>query len=187
MSFKVFVTGAEGFSGRYLCAHLKNLGYEVFEATTQNCDICDTKSIKDALKFDPTGAEVTFEIEGYDKSLDIFTTRTDTLYGVTYMVLAPEHPFLSELVAGTEYEESVNEYIDKIQHMSDIERASAANEKTGVFIGRYCINPINGKRIPIYISDYVLMDYGTGAIMAVPAHDQRDFEFAKLFDIEIMC
>lgn len=133
-----------------------------------------------------TGAEVTFEIEGYDKSLDIFTTRTDTLYGVTYMVLAPEHPFLSELVAGTEYEESVNEYIDKIQHMSDIERASAANEKTGVFIGRYCINPINGKRIPIYISDYVLMDYGTGAIMAVPAHDQRDFEFAKLFDIEII-
>ncbi|MDO4485784.1 MAG: leucine--tRNA ligase [Bacillota bacterium] len=133
-----------------------------------------------------TGAQVTFEIEGYDKGLDIFTTRADTLYGVTYMVLAPEHPYLRDLVAGSEYESAVDKYLDEVQHLSDIERTSTTKEKTGVFIGRYCINPLNGKRVPIFISDYVLMDYGTGAIMAVPAHDQRDFEFAKAFNLEII-
>lgn len=132
------------------------------------------------------GAEVTFEIEDFDKGLDIFTTRPDTLYGVTYMVLAPEHPYLKDLVAGSEYESAVKAYVDKVQHMSDIERTSTTNEKTGQFIGRYAVNPVNGKKVPIYISDYVLMDYGTGAIMAVPAHDQRDFEFAKKFDLEII-
>ena len=132
------------------------------------------------------GAEVTFEIDGYDKGLDIFTTRPDTLYGVTYMVMAPEHPYLKELVAGSEYEEPVKAYIDKVQHMSDIERTSTANEKTGQFTGRYAVNPLNGKKVPIFISDYFLMDYGTGAIMAVPAHDQRDFDFAKKFDLEII-
>lgn len=132
------------------------------------------------------GAEVTFEIEGYDKGLDIFTTRPDTLYGVTYMVLAPEHPYLKDLVQGTPYAEAVNVYVDKVQHLSDIERTSTTKEKTGEFTGRYCINPLNGKKVPIFISDYVLMDYGTGAIMAVPAHDQRDFDFAKAFDLEII-
>ena len=132
------------------------------------------------------GAEVTFEIEGFDMGMDIFTTRPDTLYGVTYMVMAPEHPYLKELVAGSEYEEPVAAYVDKVQHMSDIERTSTANEKTGQFTGRYAINPLNGKRVPIFISDYVLMDYGTGAIMAVPAHDQRDFDFAKKFDLDII-
>ena len=132
------------------------------------------------------GAEVTVEIEGFDKGLDIFTTRADTLYGVTYMVLAPEHPYVKELVAGSEYEAPVAAYLDKVQHMSDIERTSTTNEKTGEFTGRYCINPLNGKKVPIFISDYVLMDYGTGAIMAVPAHDQRDFEFAKKFNLEII-
>ncbi|MEG0829013.1 MAG: leucine--tRNA ligase [Anaerovoracaceae bacterium] len=132
------------------------------------------------------GAEVTFNIADFDKGLDIFTTRPDTLYGVTYMVLAPEHPYLKELIAGSEYETSVREYLDKIQHLTDIERTSTTGEKTGQFIGRYCINPLNGKKVPIYISDYVLMGYGTGAIMAVPAHDQRDFEFAKKFDLEII-
>lgn len=133
-----------------------------------------------------TGAEVTFEIEGFDEGLEIYTTRPDTLYGVTYMVLSPEHPYLKELVAGTEYEKQAMDYVAKVQHMSDIERTSTSNEKTGVFIGRYCFNPLNGKRVPIFISDYVLMGYGTGAIMAVPAHDQRDFEFAKKFDLEII-
>ena len=132
------------------------------------------------------GAEVTFEIEGFDKGLDIFTTRPDTLYGVTYMVLAPEHPYVKELTAGTQYEPAVAAYLDRVQHMTDIERTSTANEKTGEFIGRYAINPVNGKKVPIYISDYVLMDYGTGAIMAVPAHDQRDFEFAKKFGLDII-
>ena len=132
------------------------------------------------------GAEVTFEIDGFDKGLDVFTTRPDTLYGVTYIVMAPEHPYLKELVAGSEYEEPVNAYVDKVQHMSDIERTSTTNEKTGQFTGRYAINPLTGKKVPIFISDYVLMDYGTGAIMAVPAHDQRDFDFAKKFDLEII-
>ena len=132
------------------------------------------------------GAEVTFEIDGFDKGLDVFTTRPDTLYGVTYMVMAPEHPYLKELVAGSDYEEPVNAYVDKVQHMSDIERTSTTNEKTGQFTGRYAINPLTGKKVPIFISDYVLMDYGTGAIMAVPAHDQRDFDFAKKFDLEII-
>lgn len=132
------------------------------------------------------GAEVTFEIDGFDKGLDVFTTRPDTLYGVTYMVMAPEHPYLKELVAGSEYEEPINAYVDKVQHMSDIERTSTTNEKTGQFTGRYAINPLTGKKVPIFISDYVLMDYGTGAIMAVPAHDQRDFDFAKKFDLEII-
>ena len=129
---------------------------------------------------------MTFEIDGFDKGLDVFTTRPDTLYGVTYMVMAPEHPYLKELVAGSEYEEPVNAYVDKVQHMSDIERTSTTNEKTGQFTGRYAINPLTGKKVPIFISDYVLMDYGTGAIMAVPAHAQRDFDFAKKFDLEII-
>ena len=132
------------------------------------------------------GAEVTFEIDGFDKGLDVFTTRPDTLVWRTHMVMAPEHPYLRELVAGSEYEEPVNAYVDKVQHMSDIERTSTTNEKTGQFTGRYAINPLTGKKVPIFISDYVLMDYGTGAIMAVPAHDQRDFDFAKKFDLEII-
>ena len=113
------------------------------------------------------GAQITFKIDGFDKDMDIYTTRADTLYGVTYMVMAPEHPYLQEMVAGTEYEAAVNEYVEKVQHMSDIDRTSTSNEKTGVFTGRYAINPINGKKVPIFISDYVLMGYGTGAIMAV--------------------
>lgn len=132
------------------------------------------------------GAEVDFEIDGVSEKLTVFTTRPDTLYGVTYMVLAPEHQFVSMLTEGTEYEAPVKAYINKVQHMSDIERTDANNEKTGEFIGKYCINPLNGKKIPIYISDYVLMDYGTGAIMAVPAHDERDFAFAKKFNLEII-
>ncbi|QAT42874.1 leucine--tRNA ligase [Aminipila luticellarii] len=132
------------------------------------------------------GAEVDFHIDGFDEKLTIFTTRPDTLYGVTYMVLAPEHPYVKKLAEGSGKEAEVEKYLDEIQHKSDIERTSTTNEKTGVFIGRYAINPLNGKKVPIFISDYVLMDYGTGAIMAVPAHDQRDFEFAKKFDCEII-
>ena len=132
------------------------------------------------------GAEIDFPIADTDKLLKVFTTRADTLFGVTYMVMAPEHPYVMELVKGTEYEPAVLEYLDKVQHMNDIERTSTTNEKTGVFIGHYAVNPVNGKKVPIYISDYVLMGYGTGAIMAVPAHDQRDFEFAKKFELDII-
>lgn len=132
------------------------------------------------------GAEIDFKIDETDLNLKVFTTRADTLFGVTYMVLAPEHPYVEQLTAGTEYEAPVKEYLDKVQHMNDIERTSTSNEKTGVFIGKYAINPVNNKKVPIFISDYVLMGYGTGAIMAVPAHDERDFDFAKKFDLEII-
>ena len=132
------------------------------------------------------GANINFEIKDSDKTLEVFTTRADTLFGATYMVMSPEHPFVNELVAGRPEEAAVEAYQEKARRMSDIERTSTSNEKTGVFIGRYAVNPVNGKEIPIYISDYVLMGYGTGAIMAVPAHDQRDFDFAKAFGLDII-
>jgi leucyl-tRNA synthetase len=132
------------------------------------------------------GAEVDFGIKDSDKMLKIFTTRPDTLFGVTFMVLAPEHKYVKELIAGTKDEKKVLDFIDKINHMSEIERSATNLEKEGVFLGRHAINPMNGKEIPIYVANYVLMDYGTGAIMAVPAHDQRDFDFAKKYNIEIL-
>lgn len=132
------------------------------------------------------GANINFEIKDSDKVLEVFTTRADTLFGATYMVMSPEHPYVDELVAGRPEEAEVAAYQEKARRMSDIERTSTSNEKTGVFTGRYAINPVNGKEIPIFISDYVLMGYGTGAIMAVPAHDQRDFDFARVFGLEII-
>ncbi|KXZ40125.1 leucyl-tRNA synthetase [Alkalithermobacter thermoalcaliphilus JW-YL-7 = DSM 7308] len=132
------------------------------------------------------GAEVEFEIEDFDKKLKIFTTRPDTICGVTYMVLAPEHEYVKQMVKGTEYEEKVNEFVSKVQHMSEIERSSTELEKEGLFIGKYAINPITGKRVPIYIANYVMVDYGTGAIMAVPAHDDRDYDFAKKYNLDII-
>ena len=132
------------------------------------------------------GAEVQFKIADNDMDLVVYTTRPDTLFGVTYMVLAPEHPYVKELTDGTEYEQSVKAYVDECVKKSAIERTSLTKEKSGVFIGQYAINPVNDKKVPIYISDYVMMDYGTGAIMAVPVHDQRDFDFAKAFDLDIV-
>ncbi len=132
------------------------------------------------------GAEVVFKIDGFDCNLEVFTTRPDTLFGVTYMVLAPEHPYVLDLVGGSDREREVKEYIEEVKKKNEIERSSTTGEKTGVFLGRYAINPVNEKKIPIFISDYVLMNYGTGAIMAVPAHDERDFAFAKKFNLEIL-
>ncbi|MHA7138481.1 leucine--tRNA ligase [Rossellomorea arthrocnemi] len=131
------------------------------------------------------GAEVKFVIDGHDKSFDVFTTRPDTIFGATYAVLAPEHPFV-EKITTEEQRSKVNEYIDKIKSKSDLERTDLAKEKTGVFTGAYAINPANGSKMPIWIADYVLMSYGSGAIMAVPAHDERDYEFAKEFDLPIV-
>ena len=132
------------------------------------------------------GCEVDFKMKDSDETLTVFTTRVDTIYGTTFMVLAPEYPTVLENVKGTEYEKPVLEYIDKVKHMNEIERTSTTNEKTGVFIGKYAINPFTHKEMPIYIADYVLMGYGTGAVMGVPAHDQRDFEFATKFGIDIV-
>ena len=132
------------------------------------------------------GAEVTFKIKDYDETLTVFTTRVDTIYGTTFMVLAPEYPTVLDMVEGTEYEDDVKAYIEKCARMNEIERTSTTNEKTGVFIGKYAINPFSGAEMPIYIADYVLMGYGTGAVMGVPAHDQRDFDFAKKFGLDII-
>src|SRR5262249_30261095 len=115
--------------------------------------------------------------------LEIFTTRPDTLFGATYMVMAPEHPLVKELTSPQQAAE-VEAYVEKVKGERDIDRA-AKTEKTGVFTGAYAINPVNNEKIPIWIADYVLMAYGTGAIMAVPAHDERDYEFAKTFGLEI--
>lgn len=131
-----------------------------------------------------TGAEVRFKVEGTDKEFTVYTTRPDTLFGVTYCVLAPEHSLVAEITTDEKREE-VKSYIDACSLKNDLERTELNKEKTGVFIGSYAINPVNEERIPIYISDYVLSSYGTGAIMAVPAHDERDYEFAKKFGITI--
>lgn len=129
------------------------------------------------------GAEVTFKLED-GTPFDIFTTRPDTLWGVTYMVFAPEHPLVDRLTSD-ENSDAVRDYKKQASLKSRFERSELVKEKTGVFTGGYAINPVNDEKVPIYIADYVLMDYGTGAIMAVPAHDQRDYEFAKAYDIEI--
>ncbi len=143
------------------------------------------------------GAEVVFQVDGAPQStpleaesdanraITVFTTRPDTLWGATFLVLAPEHPLVGE-IATPDHRGAVQDYILRTQRVTEIDRAAEGKEKTGVFTGAYAINPVNGARIPIWIADYVLMGYGTGAIMAVPAHDQRDFEFARKFGLEII-
>ncbi|MFW6413891.1 MAG: leucine--tRNA ligase [Verrucomicrobiota bacterium] len=131
-----------------------------------------------------TGAEVDFQIADSEETLRVYTTRPDTLFGTTYMVLAPEHPLVESLTV-PERQAEVRAYKEEAAAKSELDRAQLEEEKTGVFTGAYAINPVNGERIPIWVSDYVLMTYGTGAIMAVPAHDSRDFEFAGKFGIEI--
>ena len=127
------------------------------------------------------GAEVIFEIPSIKSHITVFTTRPDTLFGATYMVLAPEHPYVMELVIDENRNEVVK-YIEESQKKSDLDRGDLNKNKTGVFLGNYALNPVNGESIPIWIADYVLMSYGTGAIMAVPGHDERDYEFARKFE-----
>ena len=131
------------------------------------------------------GAEVDFKIEGHDETFTVFTTRCDTLFGATYCVLAPEHK-LVDIITTDEHKEEVAKYKEACSLKNEMERTELNKEKTGVFTGAYAINPVNNKKIPIYISDYVLASYGTGAIMAVPAHDSRDYEFARKFNLEII-
>lgn len=131
------------------------------------------------------GVEVDFKIENTDKKFSVFTTRVDTLYGCTYVVLAPEHPLVKEITT-KDQKESVENYINECQRKSDLERTSLNKEKTGVFTGSYAINPVNGKRVPVYIGDYVLGSYGSGAVMAVPAHDERDYAFALKHNLPII-
>jgi len=131
------------------------------------------------------GASVFFKLEKSDDKLEVYTTRCDTLFGATYMVIAPEHPLVDKITT-SEYKKLVDEYLTKTTQKSDLERTDLAKDKSGVFSGSYAINPVNGKKIPIWIADYVLISYGTGAIMAVPAHDTRDWEFAKKFNLPIV-
>jgi len=130
------------------------------------------------------GAEVVFRVDGSDQEIPVFTTRPDTLFGATFFVLAPEHPMVEELVAGGGHEAEVREYVRHAAARSEVERAE--KEKDGIFTGRYVVNPVNGERIPIWVADYVLMGYGTGAIMAVPAHDERDHAFAVTYGLPIL-
>ena len=130
------------------------------------------------------GAQIKFSVENSAETIEVFTTRPDTLWGVTYMVLAPEHPLVHKLTTN-EHREHVEKYVEKARKASDIDRTSTEREKTGIFIGSYAINPVNNEKIPIWIADYVLLTYGTGCVMAVPAHDERDFEFAKKYNLPI--
>ncbi|MFE4353205.1 leucine--tRNA ligase [Peribacillus butanolivorans] len=130
------------------------------------------------------GAEVTFNIDGHEETFTVFTTRPDTLFGATYAVLAPEHSFVDKITT-MEQRTAVDAYLDEVKHKSDLERTDLAKDKSGVFTGAYAINPVNGEKMPIWIADYVLISYGTGAIMAVPAHDERDYEFAVKFELPI--
>jgi len=131
------------------------------------------------------GVSFSLDIEGSDEQMEVFTTRIDTVYGVTFMVLAPEHPLVGELTKGTAYEQPVREFVRQTLREDEIDRAAVDTEKRGIFTGRYAIHPLTGERLEIWVANYVLMGYGTGAIMAVPAHDQRDFEFARKYDLAV--
>jgi leucyl-tRNA synthetase len=131
------------------------------------------------------GAEVRFALEGIDEPLTVYTTRPDTLWGATFFVMAPEHPLVDELVAGTGMEEELAAFREEVSHLTEIDRTSTERDKIGMFLGKHATNPVNGERIQVWVADYVLMEYGTGAIMAVPAHDQRDFEFARKYGLPV--
>ena len=130
-----------------------------------------------------TGTEFSFAVEGTEERIPVYTTRVDTVYGVTYMVLAPEHPIVKKLIETNPDKEKILAFIDEVKNENDIERTSEAAEKRGMFTGGYAIHPLTGARVPIWIANYVLYEYGTGAVMAVPTHDERDFAFAKKYDL----
>ena len=132
------------------------------------------------------GSEISFAVEGMDEEIKVFTTRPDTLFGATFMCLAPEHPLVETLSQGTEQAETVQAFVDKISHQERSADALEKYEKEGVFTGAWCINPANGRRMPVYTANFALMGYGTGAVMSVPAHDQRDFDFARKYGLEIV-
>jgi leucyl-tRNA synthetase len=132
------------------------------------------------------GAEIRFPIENSDERISVFTTRQDTVFGATFMCLAPEHPLVTELSQSTEQESAVAEFVDRMALLDRSDRAMETYEKEGVFVGAYCLNPMSGRRMPIYTANFALMEYGTGAVMSVPAHDQRDFDFARKYGLEII-
>lgn len=130
-----------------------------------------------------TGTQFSFKVEGMEDTIPVYTTRVDTVYGVTYMVLAPEHPLVKKLIAGNPDKAAIEAFIDKVKNENDIDRTAEGAEKLGMFTGSYAIHPLTGERVPIWIANYVLYEYGTGAVMAVPTHDERDFAFAKKYSL----
>jgi leucyl-tRNA synthetase len=132
------------------------------------------------------GAEFSFEAPSIGERIDVYTTRHDTIFGVTYVVLAPEHPYVARLTAGRPEEAAVRAFVDRVRNLSEINRTSTETEKEGIFTGAYAVHPMTGEQVPIWVANYVLMEYGTGAVMGVPAHDQRDWEFAKKYDLPIL-
>lgn len=132
------------------------------------------------------GVRIDFTLQGSDETISCFTTRPDTIYGVTFMSLAVEHPIITELVTGSDNEESVLQFVKKIKNQSFVERTAEGTEKEGIFTGRYVTNPVNGVNVPLWVSNYALMEYGTGAVMGVPAHDQRDYDFARKYNLPVM-
>ncbi len=159
------------------------------ERLLEDLELCDWPSSTKEMQINwigkSQGANVIFKIKDTKKEFTVFTTRCDTLFGATYCVMAPEHPYVDEITSSSQ-KEAVAAYKKMCSTKSDMERTELNKDKTGVFTGAYAVNPVNGKEIPIWISDYVLASYGSGAIMAVPAHDTRDWEFAKKFDLEII-
>ena len=159
------------------------------EKLLEGLDLIDfpesTKEIQRNWIGKSTGALVNFKVADSEYDFTVFTTRCDTLFGATYCVLAPEHEIVNKITT-KECQETVSKYQEECSKKSELERTELNKEKTGVFTGSYAINPVNNKKIPIWISDYVLSSYGTGAIMAVPAHDERDYAFAKKFNLEII-
>lgn len=131
------------------------------------------------------GAEIDFQVDGLEDIITVYTTRPDTVFGVTYMVLAPEHPLVEVLIAGTEKEAQIKDFVRQVKNLSEIDRTSTEVEKVGLPLGAHCINPLTGEKVPVLIANYVLLEYGTGCVMGVPAHDQRDFEFARKYNYPI--
>ncbi len=162
---------------------------EYAERLLEDLELCDwpqsTKEMQINWIGKSVGAHVVFKVDAHDLEFTVFTTRADTLFGATYCVLAPEHPFVQQITTSDKKDE-IDAYIKACATKSDLERTELNKDKSGVFTGAYAINPVNNKKVPIWIADYVLAAYGTGAIMAVPAHDERDYEFAKKFDLEII-
>jgi leucyl-tRNA synthetase len=131
------------------------------------------------------GTEFTMQLDGFDETIGIYTTRIDTVFGMSFVAIAPEHPLVDKITS-KEHKKAVEKYKDEAKHKTQLERTELQKEKTGVFCGAYAINPFNDKKVPIFVSDYVLANYGTGVVMAVPAHDERDFEFAEKYDLPII-
>ena len=125
-----------------------------------------------------SGTEFSFAVEGMDERIAVYSTRVDTVYGVTYLVLAPEHPLVEKIIKGKQEETEVRAFVERVKNINDIDRTSETAEKEGLFTGGYAVHPLTGERIPVWIANYVLYEYGTGAVMGVPAHDERDWEFA---------